>query len=238
RSRRHRPIRADQHRPRRARASRKRSQGARRAAAHANVHETFPGPWHQCISGDQPMIRMFRPYYLSSRVIPALAAALLLVAPVAARVDDGTLFVRSAVENGDGTVTLPLYQGLSGGRTVYYVVLDASSGDTASRLGVNRSQKLANARGSLAVQKVTIQGETIVFPGTVDFSPMRFVRPGPDGFPPDVADPGAIADSNYSPLIELPDGTILNAPHVANDSGRADKVVAIDIARMRVTYRE
>jgi len=92
------------------------------------------------------MIRMFRPYYLSSRVIPALAAALLLVAPVAARVDDGTLFVRSAVENGDGTVTLPLYQGLSGGRTVYYVVLDASSGDTANRLGVNRSQKLANAR--------------------------------------------------------------------------------------------
>jgi len=184
------------------------------------------------------MIRMFRPCDLSSRVIPALAAALLLVIPVAARVDDGTLFVRSAIENGDGTVTLPLYRGLSGGRTVYYVVLDASSGDTASRLGVNRSQKLANARGSLAVQKVTIQGQTIVFPGTVDFSPMRFVRPGPDGFPPDAADPGAIADSNYSPLIELPDGTILNAPHVANDSGRADKVVAIDIARMRVTYQE
>ena len=149
-----------------------------------------------------------------------------------------TLFVRSAVENGDGTVTLPLYRGVSGGRTVYYIVLDASSSDAASRLGVNRAEKLANARGSLAVQKVTLSGSTVEFPGTVDFGPARNVVPGPQGFPPDVADPGAIADSRYSPLIELPDGTILNAPHVANDTGHADKAISIDTVNMRVTYEE
>ena len=55
-----------------------------------------------------------------------------------------TLFVQSAREHADGTVTLPLYRGTSRGRTVWYIVLDSSSGDDAQAKGVNRSQKLAN----------------------------------------------------------------------------------------------
>src|SRR5262245_3452698 len=167
-----------------------------------------------------------------------LAAALAWTTSARISASEGTLFIRSAVEHPDDTVTLPLFKGTSRGRTVWYVVLDASSGAQADRLGVNRSQKLANARGTLAVQKVTVQGGAIDFPATVDFSPVRNVVPGPAGFPPDVAEPGAVGEAGYSPLIQLPDGTILNAPQLANDTGQADKVVALDTAGGTVRYRE
>lgn len=152
--------------------------------------------------------------------------------------DSQTLFIRSAVENGDGTATFPLYRGTSAGRTVWFVVLDASDGHQADSFGVNRSQKLAVARGSLAVQKVRVTGGVIDFPATVDFRPDRIVVPGSQGFPPTAAQPGAIGEPGYSPLIELPDGTILNAPHLANDTGQADKIVFLDTANRRVTYEE
>ena len=152
--------------------------------------------------------------------------------------DGRTLFVRSAVEHDDDTVTLPLFRGTSAGRTVWFIVLDASTSAQADRLGVNRSQKLANARGTLAVQKVSVRDGGIDFPATVDFRPDRTVVPGPAGFPPLAAEPGAIGEAGYSPLVELPDGSILNAPHVANDTGQADKVVFLDIANRQVRYRE
>jgi hypothetical protein len=61
---------------------------------------------------------------------------------------------------------------------------------------------------------------------------------GPTGFPPATAQPGAIGRPGYSPLIELPNGTVENAPQIANASGQADKVVSIDPAAGTVTYRE
>jgi hypothetical protein len=151
---------------------------------------------------------------------------------------DRTLFLTSAVEHADDTVTLPLYRGISNGQTVYYIVLDASDGDAANRYGVNRSQKLANAANSQVVQRVSLLNGVVNFPGTVDFSYDRVVVPGPQGFPPADAQPGARGDANYSPLIQLPNGTVLNAPQIANDSGQADKVVSIDTANLSVTYRE
>jgi hypothetical protein len=176
------------------------------------------------------------------RAIGPAATAALLLAVATARIplhaDDHTLFVRSAVEHDDDTVTLPLFRGTSAGRTVWFIVLDASTGTQADRLGVNRSQKLANARGTLAVQKVSVRDGSIDFPATVDFRPDRQVVPGPSGFPPLVAEPGAVGEPGYSPLIELPDGSILNAPHVANDTGQADKVVFLDPANRKVRYRE
>jgi hypothetical protein len=61
------------------------------------------------------------------------------------------LFVTSAVENtADNTVKLPLYRGLSQGQTVWYVVLDASNGDDAKKYGVNRADKLNNAKNTAA----------------------------------------------------------------------------------------
>jgi|SRR5215467_627431 len=154
---------------------------------------------------------------------------------------DGTrnLFVSSAVENpANNTVSLPAYRGTSRGRTVWFVVLDASTGDAAAQFGVNQSQKLQNARGTVAVQKVQVINGTIDFPASVDFGPQRVVVPGPTGFPPSAAQPGAVGEPGYSPLIELPNGTILNAPQLANDSGQADKIVTLDTLRGRVVYRE
>ena len=43
----------------------------------------------------------------------------------------GRLFITSAVEHPNGTVTLPLHQGISKGQPVYYVVTDASDGSVA-----------------------------------------------------------------------------------------------------------
>jgi hypothetical protein len=166
---------------------------------------------------------------LFSLAIVSMAAAL---APnVALAGGSQKLFVQSAVVNADDTVTLPLYRGTSQGRTVWYVVFDSSDGGDADRLKVNTSAKLDNARGTAAVQRARVAGGAIDFPKTVDFRPSRVVVPGPTGFPPNAAEPGAVAEWGYSPLIEMPNGVIRNAPHVANDTGTADKVVSIDYAR-------
>jgi len=169
---------------------------------------------------------------------------------------DRTLFIKSAVEHAGDTATFPLYRGTSHGQTVWYIVLDSSSGNDADAKGANTSQKLANARGTTAVQKVRLVNGVVDFPASVDFSPVRNVQ-APNGFPPTVFQPGAVGESivdargvrrDYSPLIELPSGTIENAPQIARDQNgdgkidlfteAADKVVAIDTANRRVTYRE
>lgn len=149
------------------------------------------------------------------------------------------VFLASAVEHPDFTVTLPLHRGTSRGRTVWYVVFDSSSGADADAKGVNVSQKLANARGSEAVQKVAVQDGIVDFPATARFDVRpRNVVPGPTGFPPLAADPSAEGEAGYSPLAQLPDGTVENAPHVANDSGLHPKVVSIDFAGGTVTLEE
>lgn len=168
----------------------------------------------------------------------ALGAGQAVTFPGLAAAGDRRLFVRSAVENPDGTATLPLYRGTSRGRTVWYVLLDSSDGEDADKLGINRASKLANARGTSAVQKVSVVNGVIDFPKTVDFAPQRIVVPGPTGFPPAQAEPGAVGEPGYSPLIQMPNGTIRNATHVANDSGRADKVKRIDFARGTVDFLE
>ena len=149
------------------------------------------------------------------------------------------LFVSSAVENiADATVKLPLYRGTSQGQTVWYVVLDASESAAAKKYGINRANKLRNAKGTSAVQKVKMVNGLIDFPATVDFSPERIVTPSATGFPPLAVQPGATGQPGYSPLIQLPNGTILNAPHLANGSGQADKVVDLNTSAREVVYKE
>lgn len=183
---------------------------------------------------------------IQNKILAILAASLTfglgLTAPICAGADSGrgTLFVTSAVEHADNTVTLPLYRGLTAaGQEVWFVVLDSSDGKDAVRLGVNHASKLANVRGSGAAMKVGVARDgSIQFPATVDFSPQRVVVPGPTGFPPTEFHPGAVGEPGYSPLIELPNGTIRNASHVANASGQADKVVEIDYANRTVRLQE
>jgi hypothetical protein len=151
---------------------------------------------------------------------------------------NGEVFVPSAVVNTDHTVTLPLHHGRSGGADVWFIVTEASDSGHADLWRSSVSQKLANARGTGAVQKVSIAADgTIVFPATVDFSPTHVITPGPTGFPPSAAAPGAVGKPGYSPLIQLPDGAVLNAPQLSNSSGTADKVVAIDRTHSTVRYR-
>ncbi|HLZ69728.1 MAG TPA: hypothetical protein VKV26_07440 [Dehalococcoidia bacterium] len=177
-------------------------------------------------------------------LIGLAAAAIVAGAAPAAAKDRDThhlLFVTSAHENHDFTeVTYPLHTGSSHGKTVYYVITDASDRGVAALLGVNYVPKLANAKGTAAVQLASVQGfvGNIDFPATVDFSPQHVIQPGPAGFPPAQAQPGAVGEAGYSPLIQLPDGTVINAPQIANDSGRADKVIRMDLDARTVTYVE
>ncbi len=149
------------------------------------------------------------------------------------------VFITSAHENSDFTqVTFPLHIGIGPRGPVYYVFTDASDQSLATHLGINYVPKLANVKGTSAVEVVKdIQG-LIYFPATVDFRPVHQLVAGPTGFPPTVAQPGAVGDAGYSPLIQLPDGTVVNAPQIANLSGRADKIVRVNLDRMTVTYRE
>jgi len=149
------------------------------------------------------------------------------------------VFSRSFVENAEThTVSLPRYSGTSRGRPVTYVITDASTKEAARRLGVNFAPRLANAVGTAAVQKVRGGALSLDFPATVDFTPVRVVVPGPKGFPPAQAVPGAVGEAGYSPIVRLSDGTVLNAPQLANASGQADKVVSNSAASGRVVYRE
>ncbi|MEA2385497.1 MAG: hypothetical protein QOH72_5468 [Solirubrobacteraceae bacterium] len=180
------------------------------------------------------------------RTIPLLAACVALAAPAGAMASGGggTQFIPSAHENGGNTVTLPLHHGTSRGRDVWFVVLDANTSNAAQAWGANRSNKLANAAGTSAVQRVTVSRDgTIDFPASVDFSPQRVVE-APNGFPPARFAAGAVGEPGYSPLIQLPDGTILNAPQIADGTAAsdvahvADKVVSIDRAHGTVVYKE
>lgn len=151
-------------------------------------------------------------------------------------------FNLSACENGTTDVTaftLPIHKGTSNGQTVWYVIMDTSDQATSLGLGVNFAPKLANGKGTAGVQQVTMAADgSVDFAGTVDFNHKRVLSAGPTGFPPlpDAQAP-SVGDSKYSPLIELPNGVVENAPQIANDSGKADKVLNLDTTKMQVLFR-
>jgi hypothetical protein len=145
---------------------------------------------------------------------------------------------------GPTIVTYPLYHGTSGGHSVSYVITDVSDLSAAQALGVNYTPKLAQAAGTAAVEDSPSRltsGSGISFPATVDFSPTRVLTPSASGFPPAVAQPGAIGQPGYSPLVRVifrGRTVVLDAPQIANATGRADKIVAISPGHRAVSYRE
>jgi hypothetical protein len=148
-------------------------------------------------------------------------------------------FITSGCENATSTIAqFPLQKGTSGGKTVWYVVTDSSNKADALARHVNFAPKLANAIGTPGVQTVTMANGVVDFPATVDFSPTRQLQAGPAGFPPAKASPPAVGKPGYSPLIKLPNGIVINAPQIANDSGHADKAVKLDMAKGLVLYQE
>jgi hypothetical protein len=134
------------------------------------------------------------------------------------------------------TVTLPLFNGRApNGKPTWYIVTDSSGKADAAKRGVNYAPKLLNAVGTAAVQKGHFDQGTLVFSGTVNFGLKYVLVPGPNGFPPTKFAPGAQGDAKYSPLVQLPDGVVLNAIQLANWTGKSGSVVAIDYARRTVT---
>ena len=145
------------------------------------------------------------------------------------------------------TVTLPLFRGRAGDRTVWYVVTDSSDKSDADKRGAIYAPLIANIGTDCVpcVQHVTESHGEISFNGAPDFSKTRAFAPGPTGFPPTSAAPGATASSAYSPFIRIGDSsTVINAPIVATGSGgfdvvkhsnTHDRVVAIDTLKKTVT---
>jgi hypothetical protein len=148
-------------------------------------------------------------------------------------------FITSGCENAGSTIArFPVQKGTSGGKTVWYVVTDSSSRADALARHVNFAPKLANAAGTPGVQTVKVTNGVIDFPATVNFAPTRVLRAGPNGFPPAKASPPSVGNAGYSPLIKLPSGIVINAPQIANDSGHADKAIALDTTKGTVLYQE
>ena len=121
----------------------------------------------------------------------------------------------------EGTITLPLYKGKmkSGGKTVWFILTDTDDEQAARSLGLNFSQKLAFSAVGARTGNLDANGEIVFDRGKVDFSPERRIVPGPAGapFPPVIAQPGAVGDAYYSPLVRLLNagGATYNAPMIA-----------------------
>jgi hypothetical protein len=149
-----------------------------------------------------------------------------------------TLTSAIAVDATAETITLPLHKGLTAsGATTWYVLIDSSNKADAASRRLNYAPRLANALGTKAVQKATLQAGTLKFAGTVDFAPKRVVVPSKTGFPPAKVAASAVGDKNYSPLVTTDGKTVLDAPQIANASGRSDTVTNLDLAHNRVTLK-
>lgn len=123
-----------------------------------------------------------------------------------------------------GTITLPLYRGqLRDGRNVWYILTDTTDQGNAEALGLNFAPKLNYADTGRGARTATLRsGGLLVFNGgAVDFRPERRVVPGSGSnpFPPEVAEPGSVGDSQYTPLVRIRNAGnhIYNAPVVAFD---------------------
>jgi hypothetical protein len=166
------------------------------------------------------------------------------------------LLKSGTVDAARGTITLPLYLGHMKGnkKNVWYILTDVDDPNVAAELGLNFSAKLTFASNAARTATLAADGTLVFDKGTVDFSPVRNVVPGPAGaeFPPVSFQPGAVGDADYSPFVQVTNaaGVIYNAPIVAFNVDASqinfpdgnvdytkvhDEVVAIDPINQTVT---
>src|SRR6201989_2659099 len=124
------------------------------------------------------------------------------------------------VDAKNGTITIPLYLGhMKDGTNVWYVLTDVDDANVAAELGLNFSAKMTFMSNAARTANLDQNGDLVFDKGTVDFSPVRSIIPGPLGqeFPPTAAQPGSVGDKDYSPFVQIVNagGTIYNAPIVA-----------------------
>jgi hypothetical protein len=142
------------------------------------------------------------------------------------------------------------------GKNVWYILTDVDDSNVADELRLNFSAKMTFMGNAVRTANFDDQGNLIFDKGTVDFSPVRSIVPGPPGaeFPPVSAKPGAIGDADYSPYVQIVNAAnvIYNAPIVAfgvdasqiefpkggvDYSKVHEEVVAIDPDNMTVTIQ-
>jgi hypothetical protein len=201
-----------------------------------------------------------KPVLLRTRRMAAVAIIAIVSASVAANVGRASaastflpashIVLKSArdVDNVAGTAVIPLHRGTYEGKTVWYILTDSSDYGISHDLDILYAPKLSNIAIGCpeCVQTVTLgkptgkfNNEAIVeFKGIPDFSPRRVLTPGPNGFPPAAAKPGAIGDSKYTPFIRIAGSPVIyNAPIVAvgdgpfdvvTHSNTSDRVLAMD----------
>ena len=187
------------------------------------------------MSNPQGNTRRLRKVAAIATTVGALAALASSFAPAAGAASDDEVFVPSASVNGE-RLTLPLHEARTrDGRTAWYVVIEASDGDAADRWNVEVVNKLRNA-GDGAQRGSLNRAGVLEVEASVNFRPAQEVAGTPGtGFPPTLAQPGSVGEPGYSPLVRLADGSVINAPIVANSTGVHDKVTAIDYSARRVT---
>ncbi len=157
----------------------------------------------------------------------------------------------------NGTITIPLYLGhMTDGRNVWYILTDVDDAGVAAELGLNFSAKMSFMANAARKANLDQNADLVFNGGTVDFSPVRSLTPGPPGseFPPSAFQPGAVGDANYSPYVQIANAgnVIYNAPIVAFNVNASDinfpqgnvdyskvhdEVVAIDPVNMTVTIQ-
>jgi hypothetical protein len=165
------------------------------------------------------------------------------------------LLKSGTVDAAKGTITLPLYLGhMKNGTNVWYILSDVDDAEVAALLGLNFSAKMTFMANAARTANLDQNGNLVFDKGTVDFSPVRSITPGPPGqeFPPSAAQPGSIGDKDYSPFVQIVNAgdVIYNAPIVAFGVNASDisfpngnvdytkvhdQVVAIDPQNMTVT---
>jgi len=144
---------------------------------------------------------------------------------------------RSDANPSGPTARIPMFEGRDPlGNPVDYIITEASDQAVADMMGIVYAPRMASGADSAGAQLVTVDNGIMVFRGTVDFSPTRSVTPGDpnavDGpnaitrseFPPAAVQPGAVADDEWSSLVVLPSGLVLNAQLVANATGIHDRI--------------
>ena len=146
-------------------------------------------------------------------------------------------------DNTKANVTIPIYEGVGpSGDPTYFIITETSTIETSKILGTILSPKLrygALPSAADAAQYVRLDKDgRIIFKGDVDFSPERRLEPGEESaFPPSVAEPGAVGDAEYSSLVVLPSGLVINAQIVANKTGVHDRINDINIEKRYANFQ-
>jgi len=182
---------------------------------------------------------------MKARSLAILATALVLAGASPLRAaDEPTLLIKSvrAIDTSRHTVVFPVHKGIAHGKTIWYILTDVSDAAQAKKRGLGFAPQLAAAGATMAV---STGGGTWQFAAVPDFKPDRVFKPGPGGFPPAAAAPGATAPAGYSPFVKLDGGAVVyNAPVIAIGDGpfdvtthrdTADRVLSLDPSAGTVT---